>query len=79
MSVALKLLALSLFVGLGLSAFDIRPETLLVDLGGTVRRIFEVTVNAVKWAVPYVLVGAVVVVPIWLIVEGFRLIRRRRK
>ena len=73
----LKLFILSLVVGVVLSVFDIDPENLLGAIGGTVESIFRVTVDALEWAVPFVLIGAVVVVPIWLISTLLRLARRR--
>ena len=73
----LKLFILSLGVGVVLSVFDIDPENLLGAIGGTVESIFRVTVDALEWAVPFVLIGAVVVVPIWLILTLLRLARRR--
>ena len=73
----LKLFILSLVVGIVLSVFDIDPENLLGAIGGTVESIFRVTVDALEWAVPFVLIGAVVVVPIWLISTLLRLARRR--
>lgn len=78
-SVVIKLFVLSLLVGLAMSFLEIRPETLLADLGGTAVRIFNVLVDAVKWAVPYVMVGAVVVVPLWLVTAAVKLLRRRDK
>ena len=74
----LKIFILSLVVGIVLSVFNIDPEGLLGALGGTVESIFNVLVDALEWAVPFVLIGAVVVVPIWLILVGIRLARRRR-
>jgi len=73
----LRLFFYSLVLGLVLSALNISPESLLGTIGGTVERIFQVAVDAVEWAVPFVLIGAVVVVPIWLVLTGLRLVRRR--
>jgi hypothetical protein len=73
----LKLFILSLVVGVVLSVFDIDPENLLGAIGGTAESIFRVIVDALEWAVPFVLIGAVVVVPIWLILTLLRLARRR--
>jgi hypothetical protein len=73
----LKLFILSLVVGIVLSVFDIDPEGLLGAFGGTAGSIFRVLVDALEWAVPYVLIGAVVVVPIWLILTALRMARRR--
>ena len=73
----LKLFILSLVVGVVLSVFDIDPENLLGAIGGAAESIFRVIVDALEWAVPFVLIGAVVVVPIWLILTLLRLARRR--
>jgi uncharacterized membrane protein len=73
----LRLFILSIIIGLILSAFDINPESLLGAIGGTAEGIFNVIVNAIEWAVPFALIGAVVVVPIWLVLTALRIARRR--
>ena len=72
----LRLFFYSLVIGLALSALNISPESLLGSIGGTVESIFLVVVDAVEWAVPFVLIGAVVVLPIWLVFAALRFIRR---
>lgn len=76
-STLLRLFVLSLVVGLLLSAFDVRPESLLGAIGGTAESIFDSVADLVAWAVPYVLIGAVVVVPVWLVIAVLRHARRR--
>ena len=66
-STIIRLFILSLVVGLVLSLFNVTPQSLLSKLGGTAEQILGVGVNAVEWAVPFVLIGAVVVVPLWVI------------
>ena len=78
-SVVVRLFLLSLLVGILLSVFDIRPEELLADFSDTAVRIFRLLVSAIEWAVPYVLVGAVVVLPVALVIGLLRLARNRRK
>lgn len=73
----LRLFFLSLIVGLALSALNVSPESLLGAIGGTVESVFLVVVEAVEWAVPFVLIGAVVVLPIWLVLSALRFVRRR--
>ena len=73
----LRLIFLSLIVGLALSALNVSPESLLGAIGGTVESVFLVVVEAVEWAVPFVLIGAVVVLPIWLVLSALRFVRRR--
>jgi len=73
----LKLFFLSLIVGVVLSALDVKPESLLGAIGGTAEGIFNSLVDALEWAVPFVLIGAVVVIPVWLILAALRHARRR--
>ena len=73
----LRLFFFSLIVGLVLSALNVSPESVLGTIGGTVESIFLVVVDAVNWAVPFVLIGAVVVLPIWLVLAALRFARRR--
>lgn len=75
--ILLRLFFYSLVLGLVLSALNISPEAMLGAIGGTAESIFQVVVDAVEWAVPFVLIGAVVVIPIWLIMAALRYIRRR--
>ncbi len=72
-----RLLLASLAVGLLLSVFDVRPEELLRNLGDNVRGIFASVVDLVRWAIPYILLGAVIVAPIWLGITVLRALRRR--
>jgi hypothetical protein len=75
----LKLAIWSLVVGVVLSLFDFTPRVLLAKLGGTVEASFEFAVSAVEWAVPYVLLGALIVVPVWLALAGWRTLKGRRR
>lgn len=72
-----KLLVVSLLVGMMLAFFDMKPEELLASLGGTVKSIFQVLVSLVEWMVPYVLLGAVVVIPIWVIMLVWKYFRSK--
>jgi Na+/H+-dicarboxylate symporter len=73
----LRLFFFSLVVGLALSALNVSPQSLLGTIGGTMEIIFLRVADVVAWAVPFVLIGAVVVVPIWLILSVLRIVRRR--
>ena len=72
-----KLIIASLLVGLALSIVDITPEELLNDLGGWVQRVFSVFVRMLQWSVPYMLMGAVIVVPLWAVHKLWRMFRDR--
>lgn len=64
----IKLLIASLLVGLVMHWFGITPRNLIHNFGDSVVRIFGTLSSFIDWAVDYILVGAVIVVPIWLIV-----------
>ena len=74
----LKLLAASLAVGLVLSFLGLTPLDILEDLSGTVRQLVETAINVMRWAADYILLGAVIVVPIWLLVRLFSKITGKR-
>jgi hypothetical protein len=70
-----RLVLLCLLVGLVLSFFDITPQHIVTDTLRTLREIYDLVFGAVHWAVPYILLGAVVVVPVAVI----SLMMRRRR
>ena len=74
-----KLAVASLIVGLFLGFFDIDPRELLADFGETVQQIFSVVASVVEWMVKYLLLGAVVVVPVWLIFFLIGRVKRRNQ
>lgn len=73
-----RLLVLSFVVGFILNVLDLDPGTLLRGIGGTVESVFTTVANALRWAVPHILIGAIVVVPIWLVLYLLRHARGRR-
>ena len=72
----IRIFVASLAVGMVLSVLNITPQGLLQGIGGTAEDIFEVGVTAINWAVPFVLVGAVVVIPLWLLRLIWRTVRK---
>ena len=72
----IKLLIASLIVGLVMAMIDVTPLGLIQNLGENVEKMFNAAVDAVSWGIGYVLMGAIVVVPIWLI---FRLLGAKSK
>lgn len=60
-----KLFLLCVAVGLIMAWFDIRPENLLENFGETVVGIYNWVIDSIRWAVPYALLGAVIVLPIY--------------
>jgi|TARA_R110002124_G_scaffold92599_8_gene235230 hypothetical protein len=78
-SLIVKLLIVSFLVGWALTLFDITPLELLEDLTGTIGEIYSLALNSVRWAADYILLGAVVVLPIWGIVAGLNYLQRKSR
>jgi hypothetical protein len=64
-----RLVLLSIVVGIVLSALDINLFNIVERFQLMIRRIAEFGFDAVHWAFRYFLLGAVVVIPIWLVVR----------
>jgi hypothetical protein len=71
-STVLQLVVWSVVVGVVLSALGITPFNLFDRLGIIVRRISDLGFGAFHWAFQYFLLGAVIVVPVWLIMTVLR-------
>ena len=65
----IRLVLLSIVVGIVFSALDISPFNIVERLQQLIRRITELGFDAFHWAFEYFLLGAVVVVPIWFVVR----------
>ena len=74
---AIGVVVLCLLVGLLLTHLGIAARGILTDTWHTILSVGRLVGNVVEWAVPYTLLGAVVVLPLALI--GFVLKRGGRK
>jgi hypothetical protein len=63
----LKLALASLLAGSLLSFFGITPRAVLDSMGVTAEDLHNGIVSAFAWAAPRMLMGAVVILPIWLV------------
>ncbi|WP_377293974.1 DUF6460 domain-containing protein [Rhizobium sp. SG2393] len=66
-----KILLASLITGAGLSFFDLSSAELLARIGMTPEEVWAYLVRAVNWAVPNILLGSLIVVPVWLLTYIF--------
>ncbi len=71
-STVTKITLASLLVGAALSALDISALDLLTELGVTPKRVMEMATRSLEWAVPNIVLGSLVIVPVWLVVFLFR-------
>jgi hypothetical protein len=70
--VVVRLVLLSIVIGVLLSALGLDPWNILQSVERLIRRILDLGWDAVAWLWRYFLLGAVLVVPIWLIVRLLR-------
>lgn len=71
-STFVKITLASFAVGLVLSYLNITPDELLRDVGLTPQDIFTYLDRSLRWALPHVILGAVVTVPIWIVIYMLR-------
>ncbi|MGE0698382.1 MAG: DUF6460 domain-containing protein [Hyphomicrobiaceae bacterium] len=67
--VIVRLVVVSIIVGIVMSALDIRPETLFYHVQLLINRISRMGFGIFEGAFGYFVLGAVVVIPIWIVVR----------
>lgn len=69
LGVLVRLILVSILVGVILSALGLDPLDIVHSLRRLVRNIWDMGFDAVRWLWGYFLLGAVIVIPIWLIMR----------
>jgi hypothetical protein len=77
--VAIRLVVLSFVVGLVLSALGISPRDVYEWLRGAVEHIYEMGFDIFRNSLHYLVAGALIVVPLFVISRLFKLGGRRRQ
>jgi len=77
MGVILRLVLLSIVVGIVLSAMGITPHNLFSRLDDLIRHLYYLGFDAIDWILGYLVLGSIVVVPIWLVARLFGLLGSR--
>ena len=72
-----KLAVASIAVGVVLAVFGIKPIDLWRDFIDTLARIWEMGFDAIDWSLQYLLLGAVVVIPIFVAVRLWSVLMAR--
>jgi len=72
-----KLILLSILIGVVLSAIGLDPWNIVSSIERLIRTIWNMGFDAVRWLWQYFLLGAVLVIPIWLIMRLVRAPRGR--
>ena len=68
-AVFMRLLFVSLIVGVFLMWLDIRPGEVIAAVERFIRRIWNLGFDSIREIVEYILAGAVIVLPIWLVIR----------
>ena len=77
LSVIFRLILLSILIGVILEVLGLDPWNIIESLKSLVMRIWDMGFDVVRWLWRYLLLGAAVVVPIWLIVRLVRAAKGR--
>jgi len=72
LSVAFRLILLCVLVGVILHALGFDPGNIVASIRRMVQAIWDMGFDAVRWVWRYFLLGAIIVIPIWLIVRFMR-------
>jgi hypothetical protein len=67
-----KVLVASLIVGTILAHFGLTPDELMRTAGLSTERLEELARAGLAWALPNLLLGALVIVPVWFLFYLFR-------
>jgi hypothetical protein len=77
--VVVRLLVLSLVVGIVLSALGITPDNFFWQVRELLQRIYDLGFGAIRQGLEYIILGAMVVVPIWLIARLVKTVKRQKE
>jgi len=72
-----KLILLSILIGVVLSALGLDPLNIFSSLQRLIRDVWNMGFDAVRWLWRYLLLGAALVVPIWLVMRLMGIARGR--
>ena len=72
LSVIFRLVLLSILIGVILEVLGLDPWNIIQSLRTLFQRVWDMGFDAVKWLWRYLLLGAAVVVPVWLILRLMR-------
>ncbi|MCW9032991.1 MAG: DUF6460 domain-containing protein [Alphaproteobacteria bacterium] len=74
----IRLIIMSLVVGIMLKFFNVDPQNLLASIGRLFEKVIEIGAKLVEWGFDYVILGAAVVIPIWLVMFLIRYAKAKK-
>jgi hypothetical protein len=69
LSVIFRLVLLSILIGFVLHAFGFNPFNIIESIRSLIQALWNMGFDAIHWLWRYFLLGAIIVIPIWLIVR----------
>ena len=72
-----KLMVASLIVGTIMAHFGITPDQVIKEAGLSQERVMELVRQGMAWALPNLILGALVILPVWFVIYLFRPPRAR--
>ena len=71
-STLVKIALASLITGVVLEKLNLSAEQILLELGLTPQNVLSAVEKGMTWAVPHLILGSMVIVPVWIVVYLFR-------
>ena len=71
-STLFKIAIASLLTGAVLNWLDLSAEQVLLELGMTPDNVMNLADQGMRWAMPNIILGSLVIVPVWVVVYLFR-------
>ena len=71
-STFMKIAIASLITGVVLTRLDLSAEQILAEMGMTPDKVMVQLEQGLQWALPNIILGSMVIVPVWLVVYLFR-------
>jgi high-affinity nickel permease len=79
LAILFKLAVASIAVGIVLAILGIRPIDLWRDFLATAANIWSMGFEAIEWSIQYLVLGAIVVVPIFIVVRLWTMMTERER
>ena len=76
--VVVRLVVISLVLGIVLAAFNLDAFGLVQKLRELVNYIYSLGFDAFAWLFDYFILGAVIVIPIWIVMRLFAMVKDRQ-
>ena len=67
-----KITVASLIVGTIMAHFGVTPDQLMKEFGVSQERVMELARAGFTWALPNLMLGSLVIVPVWFVIYLFR-------